>query len=247
MPPAPANAEAAGELGQRVDQRGDARHRHDDVFVDFLRCDGAQRRRQRLDRVDIGVGRGQQRDDAADRREQQALADHEAEDVAAPRPEVIRGQLRDVLREELVEEQLRERAPGDRRDPDEVARQVAATIDQHVYFPPSYKVRSKKISFEVPHAVLGGAAQDSWGYLVFVTGGAFTPRAREYLASVENTPFFQGAWFMTMAGVFGMSRHGGNRDNIGYQLVGMGGPPRAWMHPFGEYDAEVGGENANGA
>ena len=69
----------------------------------------------------------------------------------------------------------------------------------------------------------------------------------EYLTSVENTPFFQGAWFMTMAGVFGMSKHGGNRDNIGYQLVGMGGPPRAWMHPFGDYDAEVAGENSNGA
>ena len=69
----------------------------------------------------------------------------------------------------------------------------------------------------------------------------------KYLASVENTPFFQGAWFMTMAGVFGMSKPGGNRDDIGYKLVGMGGPPRAWVHPFGEYDAEYTGETTNGA
>ena len=59
-----------------------------------------------------------------------------------------------------------------------------------------------------------------------------------YLKSVENTPFFQGARFMTLAGVFGMSMHGGNRDNIGWKLMGMDGPPHAWVHPFGHYDAE---------
>ncbi|MGI9260433.1 MAG: gluconate 2-dehydrogenase subunit 3 family protein [Woeseiaceae bacterium] len=60
----------------------------------------------------------------------------------------------------------------------------------------------------------------------------------EYLKSVEQTPFFQGARFMTMAGVFGMSMYGGNRDNIGWKLVGMDGPPHAWVHPFGHYDSE---------
>ncbi len=59
-----------------------------------------------------------------------------------------------------------------------------------------------------------------------------------YLKSVEQTPFFQGARFMTLAGVFGMSMHGGNRDNIGWKLVGMDGPPHAWVHPFGHYDTE---------
>ena len=59
-----------------------------------------------------------------------------------------------------------------------------------------------------------------------------------YLKTVERTPFFQGARFMTLAGVFGMSMHGGNRDNIGWKLVGMDGPPHAWLHPFGHYDTE---------
>lgn len=58
------------------------------------------------------------------------------------------------------------------------------------------------------------------------------------LQSIEATPFFQGARFMTLAGVFGMSMHGGNRDNIGWKLVGMDGPPHAWLHPFGHYDTE---------
>jgi len=64
----------------------------------------------------------------------------------------------------------------------------------------------------------------------------------EYLKSVEQTPFFQGARFMTMAGVFGMSMYGGNRDNIGWKLVGMDGPPHAWVHPFGHYDTEYAAE-----
>jgi gluconate 2-dehydrogenase gamma chain len=60
----------------------------------------------------------------------------------------------------------------------------------------------------------------------------------EYLTSVERTPFFQGARFMTLAGVFGMSKYGGNRDNIGWKLAGMDGPPHAWLPPFGHYDTE---------
>lgn len=59
----------------------------------------------------------------------------------------------------------------------------------------------------------------------------------EYLKSVEQTPFFQGARFLTMSGVFGMSMYGGNRDNVGWKLVGMDGPPHAWTAPFGYYDA----------
>jgi gluconate 2-dehydrogenase gamma chain len=59
-----------------------------------------------------------------------------------------------------------------------------------------------------------------------------------YLKSVERTPFFQGARFMTMVGVFGMSKYGGNRDNIGWKLAGMDGPPHAWLPPFGYYDTE---------
>ena len=59
-----------------------------------------------------------------------------------------------------------------------------------------------------------------------------------YLKSIEQTPFFQGARFMTMVGVFGMAKYGGNRDNIGWKLAGMDGPPHAWLPPFGYYDTE---------
>lgn len=60
----------------------------------------------------------------------------------------------------------------------------------------------------------------------------------EYLKSVEETPFFQDMRFLTIAGVFGMAMYGGNRDGIGWKLVGMDGPPHAWLAPYGYYDAE---------
>ena len=71
-----------------------------------------------------------------------------------------------------------------------------------------------------------------------------------YLTRNENTPFFGGFRFLTMAGVFGMAMHGGNRDNIGWKMVGMDGPPHAWLPPYGYYDAEYmaeqGKEQQNG-
>lgn len=68
----------------------------------------------------------------------------------------------------------------------------------------------------------------------------------QYLKSVEETPFFEVARFLTIAGVFGMSTWGGNRDDIGWKLIGMDGPPHAWAPPFGHYDAEYMEEQNNG-
>jgi hypothetical protein len=67
-----------------------------------------------------------------------------------------------------------------------------------------------------------------------------------YLQARENTQFFFGLRFLTLAGVFGMSSWGGNRDDIGWKLVGMDGPPHAWTPPFGYYDAEYREEQRNG-
>lgn len=67
-----------------------------------------------------------------------------------------------------------------------------------------------------------------------------------YLESVEDSDFFHEMRFLTLAGVFGMARYGGNRDDIGWKLVGMDGPPHAWLHPFGDYDAEYAEDPQNG-
>jgi len=68
----------------------------------------------------------------------------------------------------------------------------------------------------------------------------------DYLASVEKTPFFQGARLLTLMGVFALSKYGGNRNDVGWKLIGMDGVPHAWQPPFGDYDAEVLGGTQNG-
>jgi gluconate 2-dehydrogenase gamma chain len=67
-----------------------------------------------------------------------------------------------------------------------------------------------------------------------------------YLKLKERTQFFRGARFLTLAGVFAMASYGGNRDNVGWKLFGMDGPPHGWSYPFGYYDAEYMKEQQNG-
>ena len=49
-----------------------------------------------------------------------------------------------------------------------------------------------------------------------------------------------------MVGFFAMSRYGGNRDNIAWDLIGFEGNHGAWEYPFGYYDAEYAREKSNG-
>lgn len=58
-----------------------------------------------------------------------------------------------------------------------------------------------------------------------------------YLKTQEDTGFFGTVRFLTLAGFFGMSSYGGNRDNVGWKLLGLDGQ-HAWQPPFGYYDAE---------
>ena len=67
-----------------------------------------------------------------------------------------------------------------------------------------------------------------------------------YLELNQETPFFGMMRFLTMCGFFGMSKYGGNQDDIGYQLVGMKSGVHFYESPFGYYDAEYMKENPNG-
>ena len=67
-----------------------------------------------------------------------------------------------------------------------------------------------------------------------------------YLDSNEETPFFGMMRFLTMCGFFGMSKYGGNQDDIGYKLVGMNSNVHVYQSPFGHYDAEYQKENPSG-
>ena len=54
---------------------------------------------------------------------------------------------------------------------------------------------------------------------------------------IENTEFFSTLRYLTIAGMFSLPEYGGNRENIGYQLIGFD-DRHFWQPPFGFYDAD---------
>ena len=62
----------------------------------------------------------------------------------------------------------------------------------------------------------------------------------EYLKSVESTPFFGRMRWLTVLGLLSLPSYGGNRDKLGWQLVGFV-DRHAWEPPFGHYDREYPG------
>jgi hypothetical protein len=68
----------------------------------------------------------------------------------------------------------------------------------------------------------------------------------KYLHSQEDSEFFGLVRFLTVAGFFSMSKYGGNRDDIGWKLLGLDSQHHGWQPPFGYYDAEYVKEAQNG-
>lgn len=67
-----------------------------------------------------------------------------------------------------------------------------------------------------------------------------------FLHTQENGEFFGLLRVMTIFGFFAMSSYGGNKDHVGWDLIGFEGHHGAWSYPFGYYDAEYAKENSNG-
>jgi hypothetical protein len=64
-----------------------------------------------------------------------------------------------------------------------------------------------------------------------------------HLATQDQSGFFNLVWFMTLAGFFGMSKYGGNKDDIGWKLIDVDPHQHVFTSPFGYYDAEYMKEN----
>lgn len=58
----------------------------------------------------------------------------------------------------------------------------------------------------------------------------------EVLRGMEQTPFFGAVRFLTVAGMFGDPSYGGNKDQVGWRLIGFDAG-HAHQPPFGYYDA----------
>lgn len=59
----------------------------------------------------------------------------------------------------------------------------------------------------------------------------------EILASIETTSFFSTIRYLSVAGMFALPEYGGNRDFVGYQVIGYENQG-AWTAPYGFYDAD---------
>jgi gluconate 2-dehydrogenase gamma chain len=67
-----------------------------------------------------------------------------------------------------------------------------------------------------------------------------------FLQTRETTGFFNLMWAMTIFGFFSMEKYGGNKDQVGWDLIGFEGGHGPWQYPFGYYDAQVHGETNDG-
>ena len=68
----------------------------------------------------------------------------------------------------------------------------------------------------------------------------------ERLRAIESDGFFDLIRQMTIFGFFAMSDYGGNRDHVGWDLIGFEGHHGGWQYPFGYYDAQVHGGRDDG-
>jgi gluconate 2-dehydrogenase gamma chain len=62
----------------------------------------------------------------------------------------------------------------------------------------------------------------------------------EFLHSIERTPFFNSIRLLTLIGMFAMPQYGGNRDGIGWALLGFE-DRHMFVPPFGDYDRDYPG------
>jgi hypothetical protein len=61
-----------------------------------------------------------------------------------------------------------------------------------------------------------------------------------FLKTVDRTPFFESTRLLTLLGMFTTPKYGGNRDGIGWKLLGFEAQ-HAFQPPFGFYDRDYPG------
>ena len=62
----------------------------------------------------------------------------------------------------------------------------------------------------------------------------------EYLKSVDETPFFNTTRLLTLLGMFALPSYGGNRNHVGWKLIGFE-DAHVFQPPFGYYDRDYPG------
>lgn len=62
----------------------------------------------------------------------------------------------------------------------------------------------------------------------------------EYLKEIDQTPFFNTTRLLTLLGMFSLPEYGGNRDGVGWKLIGFE-DRHFFRPPFGYYDRDYPG------
>jgi gluconate 2-dehydrogenase gamma chain len=65
-------------------------------------------------------------------------------------------------------------------------------------------------------------------------------RQIEFLKTVENGAFFDRVRMLTLCGMFTLPQYGGNRDGVGWKLIGFE-DQHVFQPPFGYYDRDYAG------
>jgi Gluconate 2-dehydrogenase subunit 3 len=68
----------------------------------------------------------------------------------------------------------------------------------------------------------------------------------EYLKTVDHTPFFETTRLLTLLGMFSMPAYGGNRNGVGWKLIGFE-TQHVFQPPFGYYDRDYPGFGVDSA
>lgn len=84
-------------------------------------------------------------------------------------------------------------------------------------------------------ASLQALAQSTFGSATFNALAA--EQQDSLLTDIEDGPFFSAMRFLTIAGTFTLPEYGGNRDLVGWKLIGFE-DRHMWMSPYGFYDAD---------
>jgi len=138
-------------------------------------------------------------------------------------------------------------AAADARDVDAIAAQIIPTDDApgareagalyfidrslHTWLAPSGEGFRKGLrGFQEQFAATQGGA--------FAAADDATQHA--YLTSVEHSEFFQSVRTLTLIGLFAVPQYGGNRDGMGWRLIGFE-DRGTFAPPFGYYDRDYPG------
>lgn len=87
---------------------------------------------------------------------------------------------------------------------------------------------------------LGWAALEATAVSTYDAGSfrALEPERQDaLLKAIETTPFFNTMRYLTIAGTFSLPEYGGNRNGVGWGLLGFE-MRHMWHPPFGFYDEE---------